>query len=260
MNAQTTSTTTETLTAEKLDRMKEKIALLLNKAENTNFPAEAQTFQEHAERLMVRYGIAKAQLEDTEAKRGKRQEPVIEATFHVYGMYRLGRAIGLHAVAQAFPAVSTLESSDHNSKIIYVIGHESDVNTVLALFGSLLAQMEVAVADWWKTAPKDHLYSESMRRMERRQFQVSFLNQVARRVASLYREEQAETTGSELVFVGRQERVSNYIAEAYPSLRTSRSRLGSGSSLAASAGRAAGSRADVGNGRKVDAKRQGALV
>lgn len=260
MNAQTSSTTTQTLTADKLDRMKEKVALLLNKAENTPYPAEAQAFQEHAERLMVRYGIAKAQLEDTEAKKGKAHEPVIEAKFHVYGMYRIGRANGLHAVAQAFPAVSTLESSDHNSKIVYVIGHQSDVNTVLALFGSLLAQMEVATADWWKTAPKAHLYSESMRRMERRQFQISFLHQVARRVSALYREEQAETSGSELVFVGRKDRVSNYIAEAYPSLRTSRSRMNAGSDLAASAGRAAGARADMGNGRKVDAKRQGALV
>lgn len=256
----TTATAPKNLTADKLAKMKEKIALLLNKAENTPYAAEAQTFQEHAERLMVRYGIAKAQLDDTEARQGKAQEPVTQTMFEVKGLYRIGRAIGLHAVAQAFPAVTTLESTWGNSKVIYVIGHESDVNTVVALFGSLLAQVDAATSEWWRTAPKDHLYSESERRMERRQFQMAFLMAVADRVKALYSEESSAETGTELVLAGRSERVKDWVSSMYPKLRNSRSRIGSGSSMADRAGRAAGARADVGGGRKVGSSRAAALV
>lgn len=254
-------TAPENISADKLERMKEKIALLLNKAENTPYPAEAQTFQEHAERLMVRYGIAKAQLDDTDAKRGKSHEPVIEVKYEVKGLYRIKRALGLHAIAQAFPAVTTLETSWGNSKIMFVIGHQSDVNTVLALFGSVLAQLESAVAQWWAAAPKEHLVSESMRRMERATFQFHFLLEVADRIKALYAEERSDSVGAELVFVGRQERVDDYIDQAFPNLRQGRARrVATGSQAASRAGRAAGARADMGNGRKVGQAGRSALV
>lgn len=240
---------------QKLQRLKERIALLLNKAENTNFPAEAQTFQEHAERLMVRYGIGRAELDAQPIGSGKKKEPIIEEHFDMRGTYRLGQRDGLSSVGHAFRTVTMLQTNYSNSCRLYIIGHESDVNTVKNLFSSLVIQASVAMSHWWSEEGKylawDRTDSEKV--IERREFQRSFYLQVAERIRGLYQEEsQHNGSGTELVLVSRKEQVDDFVSEKYPFLRRSRNRAATGSLNAALAGRVAGSRADLGFGKDVE--------
>ena len=241
-------------TEEQLDRLKERITLLLNKAENTPYPEEAQTFQEHAERLMVRYGIGHAELDAENIKQGKKSENVIEEYFEVRGTYMLGHRDGLAAVGHAFPAITILLSSNKKMCRLYVIGFESDVQTVLTLFSSLVIQAQSAMAAWWAAEGKVFAWSmtESEKRIERRQFQASFLFRVASRLRELYKEEtQHSGSGTELVLVDRKEHVTEFVHEKYPYLRRSVSRTAAGSMAAAMAGQLAGDRADLGLGKSV---------
>lgn len=239
----------------KLNRLKERITLLLNKAENTDYPHEAQTFQEHAERLMVRYGIGKAELAAADSQQGKKKEPIIEARFDLHGSYRLGQRDGLSAVGMAFPTVTMLQTNYSKSCRLYVIGHESDVNTVMTLFHSLTIQATAAMTDWWRSEGRvlTAYYTDSEKRIERREFQRSFFLQVATRIKSLYQEETEQNgSGTELVLVSRKQQVNEFVGEQYPFLRRSRNRAATGSQYAALAGRAAGMNANLGFEKNVE--------
>ena len=235
-------------TAGKLERMLEKITMLLRKAESTPYPAEAQALQEHAERLMVRYGIGRAQLDERTAREGRPREAVVERRFEVAGVYRVGRLRGLSEVARAFPAISVLQSTSGSTSTLYVIGVESDVAQVLRLFESLLVQVHSAMAAWWREHDKRHLPTEALRMTERRQFQMAFFDTVAGRLRDLHTEEVAASgSGTDLVLAGRRERVTDALHQMHPFLRSARSRrINTGSWTAHRAGQAAGHRANVG--------------
>ena len=248
---------------QKLHRLKERITLLLNKAENTNFPHEAQAFQEHAERLMVRYGIGRAELDADSADRGKKKEPIIEEHFDMRGVYRLGQRDGLSAVGRAFRTVSMLQSNYSNSCRLYIIGHESDVATVKNLFASLVVQATAAMAHWWAQEGRlyTNWYTDSEKTIERREFQRSFYLQVASRIANLSQEESVQNgSGTELALASRKEQVDDYVSSNYPFLRRSRNRAASGSANASLAGRVAGFQADLGFGKHVDSASPGEVA
>ncbi|MFJ2618506.1 DUF2786 domain-containing protein [Glutamicibacter sp. NPDC087344] len=239
----------------KLQRLKERISLLLNKAENTTYPHEAQAFQEHAERLMVRYGIGRAELDAQGAQQGKKTEAIIEERFEMRGVYRLGQRDGLSHVGRAFRTVTILQTNLSNSCRLYIIGHESDVATVKTLFTSLVIQASIAMTHWWDSEGKFQpwLVSDSEKQIERREFQRSFYSQVAARIDGLYREESTHSgTGTELVLVDRKHQVDEFVSVQYPFLRASRNRAARGSMGAVLAGQAAGRHADLGFGKHLD--------
>lgn len=247
---------------DKLQRLKERIALLLNKAENTNFPHESQAFQEHAERLMVRYGIGRAEL-DAESPQGRAKEAIIEEHFDMRGAYRLGQRDGLSYVGHAFRTVSLLQTNYSNYCRLYIIGHESDVATVKNLFASLVIQASLAMTHWWANEGKHYAQgcSDSEKLIERREFQRSFYQQVAMRIGHLYQEETEQNgSGTELVLVSRKEQVNEFVSNKYPSLRRSRNHAASGSMNASLAGRVAGTQADLGFGKHVDAANHGEVA
>lgn len=243
----------------KLQRLKERITLLLNKAENTSYPHEAQAFQEHAERLMVRYGIGRAELDAQSAHQGKKQEAIVEEHFEMHGVYRLGQRDGLSNVGRAFRTVTILQTNFSNSCRLYIIGHESDVATVKTLFSSLVIQATLAMTHWWDAEGKvqSALWTDSEKQIERREFQRSFYVQVAMRIQGLYEEESSQAgTGTDLVLVDRKHQVDEFVSDKYPYLRASRNRASRGSMGAVLAGQAAGRRADLALGRHVDGAEQ----
>lgn len=223
------------------------ITKLLAKAENTPYPAEAQTFQEHAERLMVRYGIEQAVVDAEAGKEGKPQEPMVEHRVEFAGQYRVGQARGFTAIAVALRTLSILQATTSNRKILYLIGAESDVHQVLRLFASLRLQMETAMAAWWLEYEFKDFLSTHEKTLERRQFQLGFLHTVASRLENIYRAEMAtETPGNGLVLVDRRRRADQHARELYPDVRRARSQmLATGSWNAHAAGSLAGSRATV---------------
>ncbi len=236
-----------TQAAGKAQKTLELIIKLLAKAENTPFPAEAQTFQEHAERLMVRYGIQQAAIDAEAGKAGKPQEPMVEERVELSGQYRVGQARGFIAVATAFDTVQVLQATTPAKKVIYLIGAESDVAQIRRLFNSLLVQLEAAMSAWWAHYPYKPYLSGHEKTLERRQFQMGFLTTVALRITALYKEEiGAGGPGNELVLASRRERAEDHAQQLYPQTRAARRQsIAHGSANAHAAGTSAGRRATV---------------
>lgn len=236
------------------------ITKLLAKAESTHFPAEAQTFQEHAERLMVRYGFEQASIDAEVGKAGKPQEPMVEQRFELNGQYRVGLARGFTLIALAFNTIRVLQANTSSTKIMFLIGAESDVTQILRLFASLKLQMESAMQAWWLGYPYKPYLSPHDKTLERRQFQLGFLSAVAHRLESIHSSElSAGEPGKGLVLAGRRERADEHMQRLYPSIRSARRQsLSAGSSAAHAAGSLAGTMAAV-NGA-VDAGHGNALA
>lgn len=223
------------------------ITQLLAKAENTPFPAEAQAFQEHAERLMVRYGIQQASIDAEAGKAGKPQEPMVEERVEFKGVYRVGQARGYSEIAHAFSTVRVLQATSSSTKILYLIGAESDVSQVVRLFASLQVQLGAAMSSWWFDYPYKPYLSTQEKTLERRQFQLGFLTTVAGRLRAIYKDEIGfGGVGSELVLVGRKDRADDHVKLLYPELRSARRQsMAYGSHDAHMAGGVAGATATV---------------
>ncbi len=236
-----------TKTARKAQKTLELITALLAKAENTPYPAEAQTFQEHAERLMVRYGIQQAAIDAEAGKAGRPQETMVEERVELTGAYRVGQSRGFIAIARAFDTVQILQATASDRKIIYLIGAESDVGAIRRLFSSLLIQLGMAMSAWWAGYPLKPYLSGHERTLERRQFQLGFLTTVAGRIAALHKQETAAgEPGSELVLASRKDRALDHAESLYPVTRTARRQaMAYGSANAHAAGSSAGKRATV---------------
>lgn len=233
------------------------ITKLLAKAENTPFPAEAQAFQEHAERLMVRYGIQQASIDAEAGKAGKPQEPMAEERVEFRGSYRVGQARGFTEIALAFNTVRVLQATSSSTKILYLIGAESDVSQMLRLFASLQVQLQSAMASWWLDYPFKPYLSAQEKTLERRQFQLGFLATVAGRLRSIYQDElDVGAAGSELVIVGRKDRADEHVKLLYPELRSARRQsMAFGSHNAHVAGGVAGASATVNSEMDVASRR-----
>lgn len=223
------------------------ITALLAKAESTPFPAEAQAFQEHAERLMVRYGIEQATIDAEAGKAGKPQEAMVEERVELTGQYRVGQARGFTAIALAFTTVRVLHATGSTKKILYLIGAESDVSQIVRLFDSLRLQLSAAMQTWWLEYPYKPYLSTHEKTLERRQFQLGFLTTVAHRIEGLYKQESSSAApGNELVLTGRRERADDHVMLLHPALRSARQQsMSHGSSNAHAAGSYAGTLATV---------------
>jgi len=64
----------------------ELIAKLLAKAERTT-PEEAEALTEHAERLMVKYGVEQALLDERRARLGQTREEIVQERMLFTGTY-----------------------------------------------------------------------------------------------------------------------------------------------------------------------------
>lgn len=251
-----------TTPADKMAKNRELILQLLAKAESTEYPAEAEAFQEHAERLMVRYGIDMAQLDAEAGKRGEMREAMVERRYTLRGTYRRVESLGLTAVARAFKSVVVLEQAGKNTLSLYLIGAESDVEQITRLFDSLRAQVKHALSVWWLQQQRMHWLTTAEKGRERRQFHLGFYAGATGRVEAVYGAEVAAAeAGTELVLVAREGRAKEYTRELYPELKTSLpSRLAHGSADAQRAGKRAGLAADVLPGRNVAAAGRAAVA
>ncbi len=232
------------------------ITKLLAKAENTPFPAEAQAFQEHAERLMVRYGIEQASVDAEAGKEGKPREAMVEERIEFSGQYRVGLARGFSYIAVAFDSVTVLQATTSTKKLLYLIGAESDVGQILRLFASLRVQMATAMTVWWLDYDFKDFLTAHEKTLERRQFQLGFLSTVAQRIKHIHSSEVAAgSPGSSLVLANRRDRAEQHAKELYPEVRRGRNQaLSVGSRDAHSAGVRAGTTAAV-NGQVVESRR-----
>lgn len=190
------------------------IAKLLAKAESTT-PEEAEALTEHAERLIVKYGIEQAQIDERRGLLGQAQEQIVTERMLFRGVYaRDLREIGI-GVARALETVRPLVGEFPPVAALYLVGHVSDVRQAQTLTASLEVQAMVAMREWW-LAHRD-LYArhrEGDRRRARSGFLRGFAVGVMNRIAESRRVALEESSdGTELVLVSRQSRVDAAVDE-----------------------------------------------
>lgn len=243
------------MTVTESDTALRRIRGLLDQAENTPYPDEAETFAAKAAELMARYRIDQAMLIDARADRTQIIESDIELG---RGQYVRARLLLLAVVAEAFDC-RLVTSSGPAGRTGHVIGHHADVDQVAMLYTSLLLQATRA-ADHEST-PRGH-----SRVTFRRGFLMGFADRVgdrlAAQMASAVRSADnssthtARSTGAghsvAVVLADRREVVDTWVADKYGRL----GRLGPAAPVSRGSterGQAAGDRADLG-GRAVDGR------
>ncbi|HSL58917.1 MAG TPA: DUF2786 domain-containing protein [Acidimicrobiales bacterium] len=236
------------------DTVLRRIRALLDQAERTPFPSEAETFAAKAAELMARHRV------DEAAVSGPRPEDrrIVEADVELgRGQYVRARLALLGVVADALDC-RLLTSVRADGRRGHLVGHASDVERVELLYTSLLVQATRAAAA--EAVPRGHTGVEF-----RRSFLFGFAHRVGERLtehmASAVRdapEPAAGTSSVALVLADRRAAADDFIASRYGRV----GRLDPAAALSATAadrGRVAGERADLHTGRGVPSGPHGAL-
>ena len=214
---------------------------LLDQAESTPFPSEAETFAAKAAELMARYRIDHAMLDNART----RSDGVVESDVELgRGQYVRARLMLLGVIADAYDC-RLLSSSRPDGRMGHVIGQASDVEHVTLLYTSLLVQATRAAAA--ESVPRGHSGVAF-----RRGFLLGFAQRVGERLAAQMADvvHQADASGDgstsvAVVLADRRSRIDQWVDQRYGRVGT----LGPAAPVnAAAAGRGAraGDHADIG--------------
>jgi hypothetical protein len=239
-----------------LAKMKAKIAMLLAKAERTEFPEERDTFNAAAEQLMVRMGIARAELESVGQTK---PEEVVQTTREYRGIFAIAHVTFAHNIALGVGHIEVLQSSWNRGRVrtVYFVGVKSDVADLLQLLDSLEAQVLSGLAAWRTATKEERRYLTAMdKELRDRSFITGFASTVRTRLAETRQSQEQEVagTGTELVLVGKDARVKEFMTETFGQVRPGRSSRQGHSYAGSTAGREAGRKADIGS-KKVSGSR-----
>jgi hypothetical protein len=234
-------------------KMKTKIELLLAKAEGTDNDHERDAYTAKAQRLMLEWGIAEA---DLEARGEVKPETVVE-THRVYtGIYAIAMMTFGNAIASGMGNLRVFKSGTRTRFTLYVVGHETDVANFWTMMDSLDRQAHAARKAWWKVTPEREWMTGQEGYKAQRDFVLAFGAVCGKRLRELRQEVQVEATpGAALVLVSKAKRVDDYMEQNHR-LRPSRSTKGGMSG--SRAGAEAGARANIGN--SVEGNRAGVLA
>ncbi|WP_022883588.1 DUF2786 domain-containing protein [Glaciibacter superstes] len=185
------------------------IAKLLAKAEQTT-PEEAKALTEHAERLMVKYGIEQARIDERRARLGQTQEEIVKERMLFTGAYaRDMRELG-GGIALALGTLRPLHAKHPDGgSILYLVGYTSDVQQARVLTASLQVQAMVAMRSWWAAEREVYRWhSESDKRRARSSFVRGFGVGAAGRIRENRRTIIEDAgKGTDLVLASRRDRV-----------------------------------------------------
>lgn len=226
------------------DAIQDQIRTLLAIADGGSpYPEERALARARAEKLMIRHAI------DEAGVRMSREEAVSPTTriFEFAGMYLRDQVQLAVSIAHVFSCRCVL----HGDRRITAVGFASDLTMVAALVDTLVPAMRLEM----------DAYGGSQSR--KKAFASSYTWAVAARLKDFYagalREAEEQGTGSALVLADRSAQVERAYAEMFPLLRRARRRTLT-SYEGWGEGEAAGRRADISLGRKVDEGARGELT
>lgn len=270
--------TTATVTNPDLElKYADKIAKLLNQAESTDNPAEAEAFMEKAAQLMVEYAIDEAMVA---AARGLQVDELVQDTFNYSGIYRNAHQELAAIVAKHFGLRIVYGHDRGKSPIVkplYLAGFRSDVERARLLDTSLQLQAASAHRAWWKENRERCAWMDKgMSFRTRRDFLFGFGTGVEVKLAMARRAAQAEAVkheaeragaeeteakkSVELVLVNRKERVDEFYDSVWGGrTRSVNHRYGAGGAGANTAGFNAGRNANTNTGANSIRGNRGAI-
>lgn len=220
------------------------IAALLAKAEGTTNAAEAEAYMAKAEKLMLQHGIERANLE-AKGKPGSKREEIVTRRIIIpngHGYADAMMHIGF-AVAPAFSVKALKSNLRDGARMLWLVGHASDVEQAETLFGSLMAQSKPQAVAWWRSEGKasNPYASDNDAYMARREFIYAFASGVRERLTETRNRmvEEAEV-GTALVLVDRAALVDSWIKDNIQFGKARSSNRNYGGADAARAGKQAG--------------------
>lgn len=250
---------TDTTTDPDLTKM-EKIRALLDKAESTEFPEEAEALTNKAVELMERYRIDEAMIADARPPqdRGKIIEKEI---FAGAGPYVNARVLLAVEISECH-SVRTIIGTEDRGKVLFLVGYETDIELTEMLYTSLLVQATGALnSPEVKKSKPGFVHGTAFGRSFLMSFAMTVGNRLraATRVAS---DATADTGRSvALVLADRTKDVDDDVLRRYGKLRSAKQFTAGSSYDGSVAGIQAGNRADIGSDRRVDSNnRQMALA
>jgi len=224
------------------DPIAERITALLDKAESSSFPAEADAFMAKAQELMARHAIDEAMLD---AARGTKEE-ITQVEITIVAPYASAKSVLLNAVASSNRCRVVVSNRPNGRMLCALVGFETDIRHTRSLYLSLSHQAVRFMLDA-PLPPGD----------TPRRFRHSFLLAYAWRIGERLQEaDELARTDAEaeqfarpagrsvsLVMASREARVDRAFAEAFPRLGTKRISSSSGGGHAS--GRAAADRSSL---------------
>lgn len=228
-----------------IEKMKNRIAMFLAKAEATPYEEERDTFNAAAEKLMIRLGIARAELEGLgEVK----PEKIVEVRRAYEGNYSISYIPFVYHVANGFGHLTVLQQRTAGlTRYAYIIGNESDVQEFCILLDSLELQVKSALRKWQKDNIEARRGLTDMQKfLQHRSFIEGFGAKVGSRLAERRTTEESRvSTGTELVLVSKDERRQEWLDNTYGEIKADKSQRRH-SSVGFSAGHKAGANASLG--------------
>jgi hypothetical protein len=239
------------------DKLADRIAKLLRKAEGTDNDEEARIFTAHAAALMTKHGIDRARVEAMMAPDDARREEIKTVAIKLTGSYRMALRKIAYCVVSGLGTCREFYVAHRNYDVFYIVGHASDVDAAMMLIASIGMQSSDALKRWWVDerewydTPRDKFRA-------RRQFLISFGEGVWDRLTTQRRATEAEAEiaepGTALAIVDRAAHLDAHMAASHPDIRDARPSRMVGDGNAMVAGREAGRRARV-NATEVSAGR-----
>jgi len=219
----------------KLQDVIRKVEFLLERAQGSSYPAEAESCQRKAQELMTKY-----QLESSQLFGVKRDETIIRRDVKMTGAYAIDRITLLNSIArQNFCRV--LRGSGY--AVIY--GYESDIELSLAMFRML----EVDMANQMTLALNEYrsLGGKANAKSWKKSFMAGYANTISERLRDSKREYVDASTGIYALAVrDKEQMIASYFEGVSKSSGASRT-LSSTSGW--SSGKSSADRADLGQTR-----------
>lgn len=230
------------------DKIADKIAKMLRKAEGTDNESEADVFTARAAALMMKHGIDRARVEALMSPNDARREEIKTVAIKMTGSYQLALRMIAYYVVNGLGTCREFFVSFKNYEIFYIVGHASDVDDAMVLLTSIGMQSSDALKSWW--AVNRRWYGHPRERFHaRREFLISFGKGVQERLKiqreTVMSEAEAAEPGTALAVVDRTARLDAHMSSQYPELRKSKSARVAGDRHAQVAGREAGRQARV---------------
>jgi hypothetical protein len=212
----------------KIENLKSKIAALLAKAERTDNEHERDAFNAKAEKLMLAYGIEAAELE---AAGEVKPEEIVQVFRGYIGGYALLMPEFVYLVSQAMGGLRVIQSNGiKGSRGVWLIGHESDVDTAWTIIDSLEKQAHLAMKRWVRQQNADpssiyRLIPGPEKFKSRREYILGFALGAGKRIDEEKRDvESTASTGAALVLVSKTDRVNQYMDDQHSNLKPAKDR------------------------------------
>lgn len=233
-------------------KITDRVAKLLRKAESTTSAEEAEALTSKAAALMMKHGLDRARVEAAMSSGDARREEFKRAVVKFPGSYRLAlRNLASQVVSGVGSCDQFYVTYDRYDEL-HVVGRESDVDDVLVLMSSVGLQSSDALDRWWRGDRWRYAGCTPRERFRaRREFLIGFARGVRQRLdlqrRSTLAEEEAAEPGTALVVADRAAQLDRFMRENFPDIAEARpSQVLGGGIEAAEAGLAAGRNARVG--------------